>query len=482
MTFSQSDPYTDSLSKIFLKQASDSNKIIALNDAAGQLIKKNILKATEFANEAYKLSVKLNYKKGRAKALGNLGMINGYKGDFEIAQSYYEKSLQLRDSIGDKLGVGKMLNNIGNLWLRRDFLPKALGYFQKADVIFEKTDSSLHAVLLRNIGSVYSAQKNFKDALINFNKAFRISNALGNETEVGALYTEFAVVAYYERKFDSSAFFHREALKIQEKYGNVSGMANSYNSLGIILAETGDYKRSIEYRQKSLAIAIELGNTEQEVFTLQGLADVYNLSGDFIQAQRYAEEALEKSKQLGILSAKSDAYLTLSRIAFSRGQFKEAYLNHIKYADIRDSVAGESIQKEMAEMKTKYETDKKEKENKLLTTQKELNEQTIKQQRTFSYFIIGGLMLTMALAFFIFRSYRIKRKANIELIQKNELIDKQKKEVETKNKLVEAQKELIEEKNKDIIDSITYARRIQTSLLPTEKYITKSLNNLKNKR
>ncbi len=43
------------------------------------------------------------------------------------------------------------------------------------------------------------------------------------------------------------------------------------------------------------------------------------------------------------------------------------------------------------------------------------------------------------------------------------------------------QKEIIEEKNKDITASITYAKRIQQSLLPTEKYIEKNINRLHKK-
>lgn len=43
---------------------------------------------------------------------------------------------------------------------------------------------------------------------------------------------------------------------------------------------------------------------------------------------------------------------------------------------------------------------------------------------------------------------------------------------------IEAQKKLIEEKNKEVMDSIRYARRIQTSLLPTEKYINKTIERL----
>ena len=46
-------------------------------------------------------------------------------------------------------------------------------------------------------------------------------------------------------------------------------------------------------------------------------------------------------------------------------------------------------------------------------------------------------------------------------------------------KKVLQQKEIIEEKNKDITASITYAKRIQQSLLPTEKYIDKNIKRLK---
>jgi hypothetical protein len=43
------------------------------------------------------------------------------------------------------------------------------------------------------------------------------------------------------------------------------------------------------------------------------------------------------------------------------------------------------------------------------------------------------------------------------------------------------QKKQIDEKNKDILDSIHYAKRIQTSLLPTDKFIERILNE-KNKK
>lgn len=60
--------------------------------------------------------------------------------------------------------------------------------------------------------------------------------------------------------------------------------------------------------------------------------------------------------------------------------------------------------------------------------------------------------------------------------QINLVISKQKDELNEQKKIIEAKNKELEEKNKDILDSLRYAKRIQTSLLPTQKYIERILN------
>jgi hypothetical protein len=73
-------------------------------------------------------------------------------------------------------------------------------------------------------------------------------------------------------------------------------------------------------------------------------------------------------------------------------------------------------------------------------------------------------LLVLGFAVFAWRSFLQKKRANV-------LISQQKQEVEQ-------QKHLVEEKQKEIIDSILYARRIQRSLLPKEKYVDRVLKKL----
>ena len=73
-------------------------------------------------------------------------------------------------------------------------------------------------------------------------------------------------------------------------------------------------------------------------------------------------------------------------------------------------------------------------------------------------YFIAGFALVLLLAGFIFRGYRQKQKAN-EIISRQKLV--------------------VEEKQKEILDSIHYAKRIQQSLLPSEKYIERQLKQKK---
>jgi len=112
-------------------------------------------------------------------------------------------------------------------------------------------------------------------------------------------------------------------------------------------------------------------------------------------------------------------------------------------------------------MQTKYETDKKDQELKVKDL--EIEKQTVEsQKKSFqrNAFLIG-FALMIILSFFIFRSYRQKQLANIEISKQKETI--------------ENQKYIVEEKNKEITDSITYAQRIQQALLAGQTLLNKNL-------
>ncbi len=124
------------------------------------------------------------------------------------------------------------------------------------------------------------------------------------------------------------------------------------------------------------------------------------------------------------------------------------------------------------------------------------NLEQIKKQQLILYFFIVVFLLVLVMIFFIYRSYKIKQRANRELQIKNTEILQQKEEIESqrdnlkelneelyqqKEEIVSQRDEIEKQKNEieiihaELTSSIQYALRIQRAILPPAKYIHEHL-------
>jgi len=93
--------------------------------------------------------------------------------------------------------------------------------------------------------------------------------------------------------------------------------------------------------------------------------------------------------------------------------------------------------------------------------------ESIEKQKIFLIAALFVMILLAFLAYYIYRGYRIKKEANIKLEEKNRTITAQKEEIEKQRDIARTQRDQIAYQKKHITDSIMYAKRIQTALLPS---------------
>ena len=93
--------------------------------------------------------------------------------------------------------------------------------------------------------------------------------------------------------------------------------------------------------------------------------------------------------------------------------------------------------------------------------------EAIEKQKLVLYFVLFALLLVSFLGYYIYRGYKIKKEANIKLEEKNRTISMQKDEIEKQRDLAAAQRDQIGYQKRHIEDSIMYAKRIQTALIPS---------------
>ncbi len=116
-------------------------------------------------------------------------------------------------------------------------------------------------------------------------------------------------------------------------------------------------------------------------------------------------------------------------------------------------------------------------EQEILVQKAKINQQLakIEQQQLILYLSVIFILLLAGLGYFIYRSYKIKKQANIALEQKNALIEKQNVEITEQRDVAREQRDRIAAQKKEIMDSIIYARRIQKAILPNIEMIQESL-------
>jgi serine phosphatase RsbU (regulator of sigma subunit) len=376
----------------------------------------------------YKTGIALADKNRLLKAKGQMftGAGNVYMtlGDYEKAIPYFMQALQIQEAEGDKNGLSKTYNSLGVLFNWEGDHRKALSYHFKGLKLKEEIrDSNAIGMSLNNLGNVYD--------------------------DLG--------------KMDSSLFYHYKSLEVRKKINDLNGMGLSYNNIANTLSKTGRTREALENYSKALELFEAREDDLNQGRTLFNIGNCYFIMQEFAKGYPFILKAEKIADAFGIKELQKDVYAELMNYHANAGDYKIAYEYAGRFKSMNDSIYNESKTKEIQSLNTKYETEKKEQENKALQLENALSLKTLKQQKTVTFFTIVGLLLVSGLAFFIFRGLRQQRKAN-------RTISAQKAEVEH-------QKELVEEKNKEITDSITYARRIQTALLPSTETFSEILPN-----
>ena len=218
------------------------------------------------------------------------------------------------------------------------------------------------------------------------------------------------------------------ALSIKQKLEDVYGVATSLSDLGNILLNQNKDKEAESFLLQGEKLALQNSYFELLVPLYQNLSDYYRKKGEYKQALFFI------SKTIAI----KDSIL-------ADGKIREAA---IKEKEFTFSVkqASDSLKNETERMQTQV-----------------IHEKELYKQRLFIYGAIILAVLMLAVAIVVFKAFKEKQKSNL-------IIEQQKLEVEN-------QKALVEEHQKEILDSITYARRIQYALLAKDLLLKENLDN-----
>ncbi len=454
-----------------LNSKDDTNKVNNLIDCGFELENTNIDSALLFYFKAKDICDKINFKTGRIRAYFNISYIYNLKNEYDKGLRINIQSVRESNLIQNQELLAKSFFNLGASYTYLNNYNKAIKYYEVAAKFFNKSKNKKHlALLYGNIASCYNNSTNTNFDTILFNKAIEYYNlAINSASDIND--TALIITNYLNisstylnlGKASKMNTYLNKALLLSEKFGNENLRASAYELRGQYYLAVNDYKNALLISQKGLVIFQENGNLHEEIKCLKTISNSYFYLGQIKEAEQVIDKAMVICDSISSLSDKNTILMTYAKIKHKNGKINEAYIGLMDLINISDSINSEDMRKQFTDLEAKYAGEKKELQIRNQSAEILAKEKQNKQKTIIIICGALGLLATAIFGSLAFFNYRKTKKQNL-------IIENQKMQVEMQNEEIVHQKELIEEKQKEIIDSINYAKRIQSAVLP-DKFV-----------
>ena len=261
----------------------------------------------------------------RAKALNWAGILAWKQGDYGAAKASYAGCLAIRRQLGDRKGIGAVLNNQGLLaYEQGDYRAARTLHEESLAIDREQGDRWGVAVSLIHLASLAMMQGDYVSARSLNEESLAIFRAFGDRGHIANALRSLGNLHSHEGDDEAARGLYDESLSICRELRDRSGMAGALHGLGLTAHPMGEPSPACELLEESLAIYRELGDREGIARALNSLARAIAAHGHHPAARMRARESLTIYRELGDRSGIASAIEGLAAIASASGEPGEA--------------------------------------------------------------------------------------------------------------------------------------------------------------
>ncbi len=372
------------------------------------------------------------------------------KADYESKDAESKPYIEKLQSSANKICNAKAFEWLGNDHLSNKNFDTAEIYFQKAEELYKSSNcgDSIVLSIYKRWADLNYTKGDFAKAQEYSFKVLHAAEASGSASETATAYTMIAqllnqtgqadkgivysrkAVSYLknitdpssladilfklskrylwhyqdtktESSLDSSELFSMQQLAIARKSSNNNSIAKAFSNLEGVAWEKEDYQKALQYLDSSFRY-VDADDYATFATNYFDKADLYIELKNYTEAERMADSAMYYHKKGGNVAYIAEVYELMSRIAIAKGDYKKAFETKELGRVISDSIRNVEKTKQVSELEKKYNQAKNEK----------TIEELAQQKRIYFLLALAGLLLLIALAFFI-RQQSLKNKQRI---------------------------------------------------------------------
>ncbi|MCB0754389.1 MAG: hypothetical protein H6602_00750 [Flavobacteriales bacterium] len=317
-------------------------------------------------SEGMELASAQNDSLGLAQLHSKLGTVTFLMGDHEKSLTHTISAIELYEALGMHAKAGGSYCGIGYQIKRRD-LNKGIEYMRQGLKLLEQhPDSAELEAGYSNFGVLKEMKGELDSAKFYYNRSYAIVLAKKDSVAIPYSLHHLGGVELMQKNYREAKRLFDEGLLIRTLRNDRNGMAESNIFLGEFFKEVGKVDSAKYHFNSAINLSKELGNRYMRQYCYEQLAQMYEANGNGPEALRYYK----------LFNAEKDTLLETQRT------------------------------EQLAEMETRFETEKKEKENLILKQETQEQQLVVSRQRAWIFGLIGLAATIIFLGLFLLQRNR----------------------------------------------------------------------------
>lgn len=449
--------------------------------ALADIVKQNdTAMAIDYAKQSFKISNKISYAKGLAGSYIILGFIDIERNDYKNAKIKYLYALSNAIKSNDLITISWAYENMGNLYfIQSDYL-KAMRYYMGALSKAEKSGNQKRiAIAYNQIGSLYLEIKDTIKSEIYYTKAYSILKDHGDEITFARVSYNLGNIFKFTHHEMRALNYYNQSLEIFKKNNFKSDIAKVLNNIGTIYLTRKNNQKALNFINESYNIDKLINHYYGITTSSLNLSSIYFEMNKLDSALYYSLQSLKLANTNKYVLEYHESCKQLSKIYELNGDKGKALFYSKESA--KEHVLNANKGDEIERINSKDENAKKDQEIQLLDSENNEHEiNTINKnnsvQFTFSamlIFTIVFLVLIFILIFYLINQKKKRKKLEISLAAKNNIIHRINQELRTPlNSLLNYSYLANESKN------LTELREYLLGINASGSYLTNNMNNI----
>jgi signal transduction histidine kinase len=407
----------DSLQHLVNRENKDDRKLDLLLQLADATKNSDPARSFHAAQEAEHLAEKLKDARKLAESEFMIALYYNKSDKTDSVLYFTQKNIRALTAMGDKSGLLVNFNNLeGGYYMHGNRQREALERYYTSLKIADETGDPLSKIKsIGNIGWAFMELNRFDTAIVYFKRCIALMEA-NKINYFAAVYNNIASCYGEVKQYDSAMSSVNKGIEVARQNNDLIAEANGLNILGTVYQARGRYDDALKVLLEAKTIREKLGDPFFIVSDMATIAELYAKTGSPQKGIDICRQALQLAVENNITTKFPMIYAALALNYEAAGNYRAAADVYRKINALKDSIYADASPQALAEMQTKYETEKK--ERKISEQQNRISRQNLLITGSIMLFVLSGL-----LAITQYRRYQWKQKARLrtEILKQQEL-------------------------------------------------------------